>query len=53
MALWMGMLARSGAMAGSARREPVIAPARGDRRFSAHAWRDNPWYGLLQETSTC
>ena len=31
-------------------REPVIAPDRGDRRFSAEEWRDNPWYSLLKQT---
>jgi len=46
MALWMGMLASAGGQA----REPVVAPERGDRRFSAEGWRDNPWYSWLKQT---
>ena len=29
--------------------EPVIAPERGDRRFHAAAWRENPVYSLLTQ----
>ena len=49
-ALWMGMLASAGGMAGGQRREPVVTPERGDRRFSAEGWHDSPWYSLLEET---
>ncbi len=45
MALWMGMLAGGGRAA-----EPVVAPERGDRRFNAEDWRNNPWYSLLKQT---
>jgi polyhydroxyalkanoate synthase len=38
-ALWMGMLARAAGQS----HEPVITPERGDRRFNADEWRDNPW----------
>ena len=44
-ALWMGTLARSMGQS----QEPVIAPERGDRRFNADEWRDNPWYSLLEQ----
>jgi polyhydroxyalkanoate synthase len=30
--------------------EPTVVPERGDRRFNANAWRDNPWYSLLKQT---
>ena len=42
--LW-GRLMTSGAAA-----EPVAAPDRGDRRFSAEEWRDNPAYSLLKQS---
>jgi polyhydroxyalkanoate synthase subunit PhaC len=42
--LWMGLLA-----AGQGG-EPVAAPERGDRRFSAEEWRANPWYRVIKET---
>jgi polyhydroxyalkanoate synthase subunit PhaC len=29
--------------------EPVIAAERGDRRFSADAWRNNPWFSGLKQ----
>ncbi len=29
--------------------EPVVEPERGDRRFSAVEWRDNPAYSLLKQ----
>ena len=29
---------------------PAVEPERGDRRFNADAWRDNPWYSLLKQT---
>jgi len=45
MALWMGILAKSAGQSG----EPVVAPERGDRRFHADEWRDNPWYSLLKQ----
>jgi polyhydroxyalkanoate synthase len=46
MALWVGMV--SSATGKGA--EPVVAPERGDRRFNAEEWRDNPWYSLLKQT---
>ena len=42
--LWMGLLA-----AGQGG-EPVAAPERGDRRFSAEEWRANPWFRVIKET---
>src|SRR6185436_19571255 len=45
-ALWMGTLARAAGQS----HEPVIAPARGDRRFNADEWRDNPWYSVIKQT---
>ena len=48
MTLWMGMVANAGGL-GSAG-PPVVAPERGDRRFHAEGWKDNPWYSLLQQT---
>jgi polyhydroxyalkanoate synthase len=47
MALWMGMLASAASGKGP---EPVVAAERGDRRFHAEDWRDNPWYSLLKQT---
>ena len=44
MALWTGL------MAGAAGQAPVAAPERGDRRFSANEWRDNPFYSLLKQS---
>jgi polyhydroxyalkanoate synthase len=41
-ALWAGVAAT----AVGVRTEPVAAPERGDRRFSADEWRDHPFYGL-------
>src|SRR5947207_1360187 len=29
--------------------EPVVTPERGDRRFTAEEWRDNPWYSVLKQ----
>jgi polyhydroxyalkanoate synthase len=46
MALYMGMVA---SFAGKPP-EPTVLPERGDRRFNADAWRDNPWYSLLKQT---
>jgi polyhydroxyalkanoate synthase len=46
MALYMGMVT---SFTGQAP-EPIVLPERGDRRFSAEAWRDNPWYSLLKQT---
>ena len=46
MALWAGMMTNA---AGKGT-EPVVAPERGDRRFNAEDWRDNPWYSLLKQT---
>ena len=42
-ALWARM------MAGGAAADPVAAPDRGDRRFSAAEWRDNPAYSLMKQ----
>ena len=50
MALWMGMLASAGGAAGGKVQEPVVTPERGDRRFTAEGWRDNPWYSLLKQS---
>ena len=46
MALWMGMLAGAAGQP----HQPVVTPDRGDRRFSAEEWRDNPWYSVLKQT---
>ena len=46
LALWLGTVA---SVAGQPRK-PVIEPGRGDRRFQADEWRDNPWYSLLKQT---
>ena len=46
MTLWSGILTG----ASGPGREPVVASERGDRRFHADAWRDNPWYSLLKQT---
>ena len=43
LSLWARMM--SGAGAG----EPLVAPERGDRRFNAVEWRDNPAYSLLKQ----
>jgi polyhydroxyalkanoate synthase subunit PhaC len=43
LALWARM------MAGGASAEPQVAPERGDRRFNAAEWRDNPAYSLLKQ----
>ena len=47
VALWMGMRASAASGKGP---EPVVAAERGDRRFHAEDWRDNPWYSLLKQT---
>jgi polyhydroxyalkanoate synthase subunit PhaC len=44
LALWARM------MAGGAGAEPLVAPDRGDRRFNAAEWRDNPAYSLLKQS---
>lgn len=44
-ALWTRMM--TGAT--GARPEPVISPERGDRRFSAAEWRENPAYDLIKQ----
>ena len=46
MALWAGLMASATGQA----HEPVAAPERGDRRFSANEWRDNPFYSLLKQS---
>jgi len=46
MAIWMGMIAKATGQAPDA----VVTPDRGDRRFSATEWRDNPFYSLLKQT---
>ena len=46
MALYTGMIASATGKTA----EPAIQPERGDRRFSADAWRDNPWYSLIKQT---
>ena len=42
-ALWTQM------MAGGAAAQPLVGPDRGDRRFNAAEWRDNPAYSLLKQ----
>ena len=42
-ALWAKM------MAGAVAAEPVVSPDRGDRRFNAAEWRENPAYSLLKQ----
>ncbi len=37
-------------MSGGAGAEPLVAPERGDRRFNAAEWRDNPAYSLLKQS---
>jgi polyhydroxyalkanoate synthase len=44
LALWTRMMAGGGAGG-----EPVVAPERGDRRFNAAEWRENPAYSLLKQ----
>jgi polyhydroxyalkanoate synthase subunit PhaC len=44
LALWARVM--SGAGAG----EPLVAPERGDRRFNATEWRENPAYSLLKQS---
>jgi polyhydroxyalkanoate synthase len=44
LALWARMMSSPG---GS---EPVVASERGDRRFNAAEWRDNPAYSLLKQS---
>ena len=46
LALWTRMMA--GGVGKEA--EPVVAPDRGDRRFNAAEWRDNPGYSLLKQS---
>jgi len=46
MALHMGIAAS----ATGKTPEPTVVPERGDRRFNADIWRDNPWYSLLKQT---
>ena len=43
-ALWTRMVSGGGAGA-----EPVVAPERGDRRFNAAEWRENPAYSFLKQ----
>jgi polyhydroxyalkanoate synthase len=45
MKLWSGAAAR----AAGARPEPVIAPERGDRRFSDPAWSEEPVFDYLKQ----
>ncbi|CAE6844277.1 MULTISPECIES: PHA/PHB synthase family protein [Paraburkholderia] len=46
MALYMGIAASATGKSP----EPTVSPERGDRRFNADVWRDNPWYSLLKQT---
>ena len=46
MALWTGVMASAAGQA----REAVASPDRGDRRFNANEWRDNPFYSLLKQS---
>jgi polyhydroxyalkanoate synthase len=43
LALWARMMTGAGAT------EPLVAPERGDRRFNAAEWRDNPAYSLMKQ----
>ena len=43
--LWMGMLGRE---AGGP--SPAAAPDKGDKRFAAAEWRDNPYYDYLRQS---
>jgi len=45
-ALWTHMMASASGQPS----EPVVAPGRGDRRFSATEWRDNPAFSLLKQS---
>jgi len=45
-ALWSRMMAGAAGQAV----EPVASPERGDRRFNAAEWRDNPAYSLLKQS---
>ena len=42
-ALWTRMMT-------TATGQPVVEPERGDRRFNAAEWRDNPAYSLLKQS---
>jgi polyhydroxyalkanoate synthase subunit PhaC len=44
LALWARMMGGAGAG------EPLVAPERGDRRFNAAEWRENPAYSLLKQS---
>ena len=46
LALWTRMMAGGVGKDG----EPLVAPDRGDRRFNAAEWRDNPGYSLLKQS---
>src|SRR5580765_7243969 len=45
LTLWTQMMAGAGAAG-----EPVAVADRGDRRFHAAEWRENPAYNLLKQT---
>jgi polyhydroxyalkanoate synthase subunit PhaC len=45
LSLWSRMLARESGQP----YEPLVAPERGDRRFAAAEWRDNPYYDYLKQ----
>ncbi|MFZ2648809.1 MAG: class I poly(R)-hydroxyalkanoic acid synthase [Burkholderiaceae bacterium] len=44
-ALWAGSLASASGQP----QQAVVVPERGDRRFNANEWRDNPFYSLLKQ----
>ncbi len=46
MSLWLSMFTRPVAESMT----PVIAPQRGDRRFSAQEWQDNPVFDYLKQS---
>ncbi len=46
MALWTGIMFGASGQAA----EPIVAPDRGDRRFSAAEWREHPFYNLLKQS---
>src|SRR5690606_3896731 len=45
MALWTGAAKR---MTGG-ETAPAIAPEPGDRRFTAPAWSENPWFDMIKQ----
>ena len=44
--LWASLFARDP----SRTEAPIAAPDKGDKRFAASAWRDNPYYDYLKQS---